>query len=61
MDDRKNRIRARLAQVEANPDHPHRAAVLRSLRRMLGEEAHTDAQFERFEAAISSPGRPQDA
>ncbi len=59
MHDRNDQIRARLARVEANPHHPHRAAVLRSLRRMLGDEPYTKAQFQRFFAAIQHSERSQ--
>lgn len=55
MTHRELEARARLAKVEADPDHPHRDAVTRSLRRIMGDEPHTDHQIDRIHAAILDP------
>lgn len=50
---REDQIRARLAKVEADPNHPHREAMLRTLHRLLGSAVHSPAQLKRFVEAIA--------
>lgn len=52
MNQREKDARARLAQVEADPSHPHRDAVIRSLRRIVGDETHTPDQVARMVVAV---------
>lgn len=49
---RTDELQRRLAEVEANPNHPYRESHLRVLRRMLGRAPYDAETIDRLVAAV---------